>query len=145
MDNIAALVYLQGSAFYSLHCVADICDPPYPLQQLRRTCVAIAFPRTAAAAERENWHARFKRNRNPNISTDWARLNGTRLWRCNAARHIHRYAIEAVVATYWAFNQKHHTMTHMFWRCAYWFYYLTHPTALDPKMDQKFSHFNPWL
>ena len=89
-------------------------DPPYPLQQLRRTCVAIAFPRTAAAAERGNSHARFKRNRNPNISTDWAHLNGTRLWRCNAVRHIHRYAIEAVVATYWAFNQKHHTMTHMF-------------------------------
>ena len=34
--------------------VAILCDPPYPLQQLRRTCVAIAFPRTAAAAEREN-------------------------------------------------------------------------------------------
>ena len=32
----------------------NIHDPPYPLQQLRRTCVAIAFPRTAAAAEREN-------------------------------------------------------------------------------------------
>ena len=29
-------------------------DPPYPLHQLRRTCVAIAFPRTAAAAERGN-------------------------------------------------------------------------------------------
>ena len=69
------------------------------------------------------------------ISTDWARLNGARLWRCNAARHIHRYAIEAAVATYWVFNQKRHTMTHMFWRCAYWFYYLTRPTALDPEMD----------
>ena len=113
-------------------------DPLYPLHQLRPTCVAIAFPRTAATAERGNRHARFKRNRNPTISTDWARLNATRLWRCNAGRHIHWYAIEVLVVTYWVFNQKRHTMTYMFWRCAYWFYYLTHPTALDPEMDQNF-------
>ena len=86
-------------------------DPLYPLHQLRGRCVAIVFLRTAAAAERENWHARFKRNRNPTISTDWARLNATRLWRCNAARRIHWYAIEAIVVTYWVFNQKRHTMT----------------------------------
>ena len=88
-------------------------DPLYPLHQLRRRCVAIVFLRTAAAAERENWHARFKRNRNPTISTDWARLNTTRLWRCNAARRIHWYAIEAIVVTYWVFNQKRHTMTYI--------------------------------
>ena len=117
-----------------------VLDPRYPLHQLRRTCVAIAFPRIAAAARPGTWHARFKRNRKSNISTAWTRLDATRLWRCNAARHIHQYAIEAVVATqaYRASTTNVTQWLHVLKMCIYWFYYLTHPTALDPELDQGF-------